>query len=258
MKDYYATLGVAKSASADEIKRAYRRLASQHHPDKGGDTARFQDIEEAYRVLGDPAARQQYDNPQPQFGSPFGAQGFNFNDIFSMFAQGGFPQQHARRNHLRMTVWITLRDAAVGGTRTLSIGTAQGTTNAQIDIPIGISDGDNVQYAGLGPGGTDLVVEFRLRPDPEWERQELNLITNLRVSVFDLICGSDIQITDIYGKELATSIPPNTQPGTMLRLRGRGLRDRHGHQGDAFVRVQAVLPSAIDPEIIAVIEKHRR
>ena len=258
MKDHYATLGVSRSASADEIKRAYRRLASQHHPDKGGDTARFQEIEESYRVLADPESRQQYDNPRPQFNGQFGAQGFNFNDIFSMFAQGGFPNPQARRGHVRMTVWITLRDAAMGGDRTLSLGTTQGVTNVQIEIPVGISDGDNVQYAGLGPGGTDLVVEFRLRPDAEWERQDLNLITNQRVSVFDLMCGTEIKVMDIYGKELATAIPPGTQPGTLLRLRGRGLRNQKSQQGDAFVRVQAVLPTQIDPEIIAVIEKHRR
>lgn len=258
MKDHYATLGVARSASLDEIKQSYRRLASQHHPDKGGDTARFQEIEEAYRVLTDPESRQQYDNPQTQFNGQFGNHGFNFNDIFSMFAPGASPGQHSRRNHVRMTVWIMLRDAALGGTRTLSIGTAQGTANAQIDIPIGISDGDNVQYAKLGPGGTDLVVEFRIRPDPEWERQELNLITNRRISVFDLICGVNLTVTDIYGKDLATVIPPRTQPGSLLRLKGRGLRDQRGVQGDAFVRVQTMLPAEIAPEIIAVIAQHRR
>lgn len=256
--DHYQTLGVDRSASPEDIKRAYRRLASQHHPDKGGDTARFQQIEEAYRVLGNPDARQQYDNPQAQFSHGFGSHPFNFQDVFSMFAQGNFPGHHPRRNHIRMTVWISLRDVAQGGSRTLSIATAQATSNVQVDIPLGLNDGDNVQYAGLGPSGTDLVIEYRIRPDPEWQKQDLDLIANRRVSVFDLICGGDIKITDIYGAELSTTIPANTQPGTMLRLRGRGLRNRSGQQGDALIKVQAILPSRIDPEIVAVIEKHRR
>ena len=77
MKDYYQILGVAREANPDDIKRAYRRLASQHHPDKGGDTHRFQEIEEAYRVLSDPAQRQQYDNPRSGFGMPFGSGGID-------------------------------------------------------------------------------------------------------------------------------------------------------------------------------------
>ena len=83
MKDHYATLGIGRGASDAEIKRAYRRLASQHHPDKGGDTARFQAVEEAYRILSDPAARQEYDNPRPQ--AHFSATGFNLDEIFTMF-----------------------------------------------------------------------------------------------------------------------------------------------------------------------------
>ena len=91
MSDHYATLGVARTATPDEIKRAFRKLASQHHPDKGGDTARFQQIQAAYDVLGDAAKRQQYDNPQPFGGqNPFGQHGFNFD--FSS-GPGGFNFQ---------------------------------------------------------------------------------------------------------------------------------------------------------------------
>lgn len=262
MTDHYATLGVARTATADEIKRAFRKLASQHHPDKGGDTAKFQAIQAAYDVLGDAAKRQAYDNPQPQFQN-FGGQNININDIFSsIFGQhgggfGGFGQ-HPRRSHVRMTLWLALQDVATGGSRTVTIGTQQGAQAVEINIPRGINDSDNVQYEGLGPGGADLVVQFRVRPDPIWERQSLNLITNRKISVFDLILGCSITVKDILGHELALTVPPGTQPGTMLRMKGRGLPDRTGAQGDAFVRVSTELPTNIAPEIREAIQKYHK
>jgi curved DNA-binding protein len=262
MTDHYATLGVARGANQDEIKRAFRKLASQYHPDKGGDTQKFQQIQAAYEVLGDPARRADYDNPRPQFNGFQGFSGHNVNihDLFGqMFGQNNpFAQGVQRRGHVRMSLWIGLLDVATGGTRTVSIGTQQGAQTVEIEIPRGINDGDNVQYEALGPGGADLVVQFRIQPDANWERQGLNLITNRRIDVFDLILGAQLQIRDILGSELSMTVPPGTQPGTMLRLRGRGLPDRHDNQGDAFVRVAAELPLNIAPEIRAVIEKYHK
>jgi len=261
MTDHYTTLGVARDASADEIKRAFRKLASQHHPDKGGDTARFQQIQAAYDVLGDTDKRQQYDNPAPQFNFNAGGSSPNMQDIFSMFTNGmhfgqGFAQ-HPRRNHVRMSLWINLRDVAQGGRRTVTLGTAQGVQGVDISIPIGVNDGDNVQYEGIGPGGSDLVVTYRVQPDANWQRQDLNLITERKVSVWDLIMGADITVTDILGRQLVTGIPANTQPGTLMRLRGQGLRDTKGQTGDLFIRVQAQLPTKIAPEIREAIKNHR-
>lgn len=260
MTDHYATLGVARTASQDEIKRAFRRLASQHHPDKGGDTARFQTIQAAYDVLGDEVKRAAYDNPQPQFGGFGQGQAFNIHDIFGqMFGQANpFGQQGQRRGHVRMSLWINLQDVATGGTRTVTIGTQAGAQAVEINIPRGINDGDNVQYEGLGPGGTDLVVQFRVQNDANWERQGLNLIANRRISVFDLILGCNITVRDILGAELSLSVPAGTQPGTLLRLRGRGLPDRRGAQGDAFVRVSTELPTNIAPEIREAIQKYHK
>jgi curved DNA-binding protein len=257
MTDHYATLGVSKTATADEIKRAFRKLASQHHPDKGGDTATFQKIQGAYDTLGDAAKRAAYDNPPAQHNfSNFG--GAQFNDIFGQMFGGGFPGfNQTRRNHVRVTLWITLHDVATGGARTVSLGTAQGASAVEINIPVGIEDNDNVQYAGIGPSGTDLVVTFKIRPDSQWQRQGQNLIQEQRVNVWDLITGGSVQITDILNNQLQITIPPGTQPGTMLRVRGRGLPNSQGQTGDMFVKVHAVLPAKIAPEILEAIQKYR-
>jgi DnaJ-class molecular chaperone len=261
MTDHYQTLGVARTATQDEIKRAFRKLASQHHPDKGGDTAKFQSIQAAYDTLGDEAKRRAYDNPQPQFsGFPGGAQ-FNMGDIFSqMFGgggMGGFPGQHPRRNHTRMSLWISLQDVATGGRRQVALGSVAGQSTIEIDIPRGIEDGDMVQYQGIAPGGQDLVIEFRVQPNPAFRRDGLNLSMDHRVSVWDMILGGDTTVTNLENNQLVVSIPPLTDNGTTLRLRGRGLRNQKGHQGDLFVRLHAQLPRSITPELLEAIQKHR-
>jgi curved DNA-binding protein len=260
MSDYYATLGVAKTATQDEIKRAFRRLASQHHPDKGGDTAQFQKIQAAYDTLGDAEKRAAYDNPQPQFSgfSSTGGQPFDLHNIFNMFAQGGgFPGSHPRRNHVRMTLWISLADAVRGGAKTVAVSTAAGSTTVQIDIPPGIDDGDNVQYGGIAPGGMDLVVQFRLSPDANWRRDGVNLHTERQVSVWDLILGGDIEITTVQGRTLTFSVAPRTQPGTVIRLRSQGIHTRSGEKGDLLIRLQAKLPDHIPEQILSAVRAHR-
>jgi molecular chaperone DnaJ len=253
--NYYDVLGVPPTATANEIKLAYRRLASQHHPDKGGDTEKFQQIEAAYRVLSDPAQRHQHDNPNP-FGSSNhsrqhpGTQ-FNFNDIFQMFG----TQFSQPRSHARMSLWIGLQDVASPGKRLISVGTSAGTQAIEIEIPNGIMDGDNVQYSGLAPGGQDLVVTFRIKPDGNWQRQGSNLTTTLTATVWQLIAGADVPIVDIRGQKLMLTIPGMTQPGALLRIKGRGVPDRAGNTGDMLVRMATRIPQKISPELMTAIQK---
>jgi DnaJ-class molecular chaperone len=210
MTDYYAALGVPKTATADDIKRAFRRLASQHHPDKGGDTQKFQAIQEAYATLGDEQKRVEYDNPRPQFSGFQGHPGgVNINDIFGqMFGQQfGQQHQHPRRSHVRMTLWISLLDVATGGKRTVSLGTQAGVSAVEIEIPLGINDGDNVQYEGIGPGGSDLVVQFKISPDRTWQRDGLNLLQEIRIDIWDLILGCELTIDTLTGKKLSSQVP---------------------------------------------------
>jgi molecular chaperone DnaJ len=257
MTDYYAALGVPKTATADDIKRAFRRLASQHHPDKGGDTQKFQAIQEAYATLGDDQKRAEYDNPRPQFGGFHGTPGgVNINDIFGQMFGQQFAQQHPRRGHVRMTLWISLLDVATGGRRTVSLGTHAGVSAVEIDIPLAINDGDNVQYEGIGPGGSDLVVQFKVSPDRKWQRDGLNLTMEVKLDIWSLILGGELTIDTLTNKTLTVRVPEHTQPGTSLRLKSQGLRDRSGQVGDIFVRVQASIPANIAPEIIDAIRNH--
>ena len=260
MNNYYQTLGIERGANADEIKRAYRRLASQHHPDKGGDKNKFQEIELAYRTLSDPQTRAQYDNPrsQPGFGFHTANGNFDFESIFDIFgAKFQNPQQQRRAQHAVMTLWITLRDVSQGGRRTISVGTHQGTSAVEIEIPLGINDGDSVQYSGVGPGGIDLVINYRIHPDPKWVRQGLTLQTEHSISIWDLILGCETPIKDILGTNLSLTVPAGTQPGTILRLRGRGLASRAGDAGDLLIKIQAQIPNNIPKELLDQINQLR-
>ena len=263
MQDHYKTLGVDRNATPDTIKRAYRQKASLYHPDKeGGSKTKFQEVEEAYRTLSDPGKRQQYDNP-----SSFGPQGFggfrqhsndfDLDSIFSMFGarfnQGGFQQ--ARR--AQMQLWITLQDVAQGGPRTITVGTQHGTHAVEIEIPRGIEDGDSVQYGSVGPGGMDLVITYRVHPNPKWTRHGQNLITEYSISVWDLILGTEVTVNDILGNQLSLNVPPNTQPGTVLRLRGRGISHRSGETGDLLVKMQGRIPDTISADLLSAIEQNR-
>jgi DnaJ-class molecular chaperone len=255
MQNPYQTLGINQGADANEIKQAYRRLASQHHPDKGGDKVKFQEIQSAYDTLSDPQRRAQHDNPSPF--SNMGGQGFNFESIFDIFGTR-FQHPHQQRvQQARMSLWITLQDVAEGGRKTISVGSQAGNVTVEIEIPLGINDGDTVQYPKTGPMGMDLLITFRIHPNPRWERQGPNLITEQAVSVWDLILGSEIMVRDVLGNTLSLSIPPRTQPGTTFRLRDRGLRQRNGSTGDLLVRVQATIPKNIPESLVDAIAQIR-
>ena len=263
MKDYYSTLGVAKNSTPDQIKQAYRRLASLHHPDKGGDTAQFQEIQEAYAVLSDADKRQQYDNPQPQFsfGGGGGGPAFDFDTIFNIF---GADLRGQRRQSPRLNLWISLADVITGGPRTISLQTGNATSDVVINIPVGIHDNDNIRYPGLAPGGGDLIVNYRIKPDPKWQCNGTNVITEVVIDIWDLILGKDLTIIDILGKELSVRVPAETQPGSILRARGRGLPARSltgdhpaGTAGDLMIRLTARINGPVDSEIIAAIRKFK-
>jgi len=260
--DHYATLGIAKTASPDEIKKAYRRLASKHHPDKGGDTAMFQKIEEAYRTLSDPQKKQEYDNPKPDF------QGFNFGgfgndpsmfsgdmdprDIFAhIFGQrAGNPfANRNQRQVFRTQMAVSLGDAYLGSSQILKIQTPTGQKVITIDIPKGIQTGAQIKYDTVLDNAT-LLVEFHVQPHLKFERRGNDLYCNQKVSVLDLIVGTTVNFITISGKEFEVTIPPKTQPFMQLKIPGQGMPIGNSNQfGDQILLLKPFIPDIIDDEI---------
>lgn len=261
MKDYYSVLGVDKNATDNDIKRAYRRLASQHHPDKGGDKSRFQEVQEAYSVLGDTEQRKRYDNPAMNFSGYTAQSGphFNFNDIFEMFGARIHPDSgFHRQRQQRIQLWISLEDVAAGGPRPVSLATPQGQGTVELEIPAGIDDGDTFNYRNMLPGGGDLMVQYRIRPNSSWRRNNDNVEKDLILSIWDLILGTEIDTATLIGGTVRVMVPAMTQPGTVLRIRGHGLPNKHSKQrGDIMLRVQARLPSDLSPSQLEQISTWR-
>lgn len=250
MNDYYNTLGVARNASAHDIKRAYRRLASQHHPDRGGDTARFQQIEEAYRVLSDAQQRAAYDRPQPQpgFHFDFNHGAFDLNDFF---AQAFGHQRRPQRSQFRTQIWVSLEQVHTGAEHHLRLSNSADVY--RINIPQGVQDGEAVRYTELIPGA-DLTVEFRVHQHPVYQRQGLDLMSVHSVNVLELMAGTTIPVRVIDGQDLAVTVPALTQVSAKLRIAGRGLA-KPGHRGDHYVLIEARLPDKISSELSKAIRQ---
>ena len=255
MNNPYSTLGVAKGATADTIKRAYKEKAKEHHPDRGGDANKFAEISNAYDILKDPNKRAYYDHTgstdqrQQQQRGPFG-----FEDIFSQV----FRQQRQQRPpEARISIVIDLSDSIRGGKRIIGVQTHLGTSNVEIDVPKGIVHGENVRYSKAAPGGLDLVVSFRIRAHPEWQRNGMDMHTETKVDFWTLIIGGDVTVIDVLGKKYDLRIPPRTNPGSVMRLGQCGVfRDRH-NPGDIFVKLIATLPAHIPDEVIETIRKYK-
>jgi DnaJ-class molecular chaperone len=259
MSDHYQTLGVARTATPDEIKKSYRKLASQHHPDKGGDTATFQKIEEAYRILSDPNQRQQYDRPMPQ-GNPFkGFQqapgGFNFNfngdmnDFFGQMFNQHNQRQHNQQPAYRTSIHITLEQSYSGGSQSLRLQTPSSVYAVNVEIPKSVIDGGQMRYDNLIPNAS-LVVEFRVAPHLKFDRKGTDLYCNQQVSVLDLIVGSDFEFTTISGKTLIVRIPPKTQPFMHLKIAGEGMPIPNSSIfGDQIILLKPFVPDIIDDDI---------
>lgn len=259
--DYYHTLGITKNATPDEIKKAYRKLASQHHPDKGGDTVRFQEIQTAYDTLSDPNKRQQYDNPMPQ-GMPggfhFNTNVFDLNDIFAHVFNQQRQQSHFNKQTFRTRVNISLKDAFTGTKSTLKL---QGLSNAKvctIDVPKGITDGSQIKYDNIIDNGI-LIVEFGILPDLKFDRKGNDLYCNVPISVLDLVVGTDIEFTTLSGKTLLVKINPKTQPYMQLKIPGEGMpiygTNTHG---DQIILIKPYVPDTIDQSITDSILRSKK
>ena len=253
----YTILGVAKGATADTIKRAYKEKAKEHHPDRGGDASKFAEVSNAYDILKDPNKRAYYDqtgSTDQQAGFSHHRQGFGFEDIFAQM----FRQSQQQQKEARISISISLKDSLAGGKRIIGIQTQQGNSSVEIDIPRGVVHGENIRYAKAAPGGMDLIVSYRIKADSKWQRHGLDMYTEETVDFWTLIIGGDIKVVDVLGKKYDVRIPPRTNPGVTIRLGSAGVfRDRH-NPGDIFVKIKATIPTNIPEEIINTIKKYQQ
>jgi curved DNA-binding protein len=257
--NYYEKLGVDKSATPDQIKQAYRKLASKFHPDKGGDTAKFQQVEEAYRILSDPQKRSEYDNPPQQMGPNhfhFDFGGGNLHDIFSQFGFGpgspfGRQPQPRRNSDLRTSINLGLQETLVDTLKVLSIKNANNDRqNVDIRIPRGITSGTTIKYPGLGdfmfpnlPNG-DLLVTVNVLQHPSYQVNGLDLTTNLTIDCFQAILGSEQTVVGLDGKTFLIKTPAGCQPNLKLKISGEGLWGfQNDIKGHLFVKVNITIPT---------------
>ncbi len=309
-KDYYEILGVSKTASAEEIKRAYRKLAVKYHPDKNpGDKSaeeKFKQINEAYAVLSDPEKRKQYDafgaegfsqrfSQEDIFrgfdvGDLFRDLGFGTDDIFSRifgaswgrggrragirfggFDFGGFQtpgagyrSEPARGQDLEMVLKVTLEEVAQGAERRISYPVGERTETLSVKIPKGIESGNRLRIPGKGAqspyGGPpgDLYLKLEVLEHPVFEREGRDLTVEKEISFSEAALGTKLLVPTVEGKTLSVKIPPGTQPGSRIRVRGHGLPDMKSQtRGDLYVRIRVTVPSKLTKSQKELIQQLR-
>jgi len=297
-QDPYLELGVPRTASADELRRAFRKLAKQHHPDKNqGNKAaeeKFKRVSAAFDLLGDEDKRKKFDageidadgretfrgyggagagggNPFGQ-GSPFGQGGgprgggaqfedVDLSDILGeMFGGrggrggGGFSQRGA---DVRTKLDIDLEEAIAGARRRIAF--SDGRT-LDITIPKGAADGQVLRLKGQGSpgraGAGDALIELAIRPHPVFKREGDNLAMDLPVSAPDAVLGGKVEAPTPDGP-VTLSIPPGSNSGSTLRLKGRGMPGPTGKRGDLMARLIVTLPEHPDAELTKFAETWR-
>jgi curved DNA-binding protein len=263
--DYYSTLGLKRGASDEEIKKAYRSMAMKHHPDRGGDERKFKEISQAYEFLSDPQKKKIIDlggdpGQQQSFrnqGSPFEFH-FGTEDLNDLFGNFGFGSRGAlRRNKtLSINVEISLEDVLNGKSINAEVGVPGGRKKMiTIEIPGGIEHGQQIRYGGMGdnsipdvrPG--DLIVNVLISRHPSFRREGDSLIFEKSISAWDAMLGTNLDIITLDGKNLSITIPPGTQPETVLSCRGEGLPNvRSRQRGNLLVKVKVSIPKNLSIE----------
>jgi curved DNA-binding protein len=287
--DYYAVLGLEKNAGADQVKKAYRKLALKYHPDKNPDDKkaeeRFKEISEAYAVLSDPEKKQQYD----QYGDAAFHQRFSqedifrnadFGDIFREFGFGGgggddiFSQMFGGRGtHHRprprkgqdylMRITIPFRQAILGGERRIDLDRNGQNEQLQVRIPVGVEPGQKLRISGKGaaspnggPNG-DLILEINITRDSRFRREGKNLFTTVKIPFTDACLGSTATVETLEESK-RIKVKPGTQSGSKIRLKGFGVPARAGKaNGDLYAVIDIEVPQELSEEQKDLIEKLR-
>ena len=290
MKNYYSVLEVPKNASDDEIKKAYRKLAMQYHPDRNeGDhkaEERFKAVSEAYAVLGDKKKRNQYD----QIGSEGFHQKFSQDDIFRDFdineilsdfgfgsrgdnpfqrqGRGGFGNPFSQRKSpprkpqiepVKKECTITFEEAALGCQRTISIARDGNNEQTNVKIPPGVTHGKIVRFLGKGQMPItqnrrgDLHLLINVLPHPLFKREGRDVVVNKVIKLTQALLGSTIEVETLSGIK-SVKIPPGTQSNTKMRLKGVGIKFSTGVFGDQLVRVIIKVPKELTQEQIPHVQ----
>jgi molecular chaperone DnaJ len=268
-KDFYKTLGVDKKAGADEIKKKYRALARDLHPDKTkGDAAKedkFKAVSEAYEILSDEKKRAEYDEARslyerggfrpPQGGGPgadfsdmFG--GGNPQDIFANLFGGGGRRGPRKGQDLQTEATISFRESIFGTTLDLRLATDRGQAqNISARVPVGVNDGAKIRVKGKGAAGEagpgDLFILLTVKPHPIFSRAGENLTLNLPVTFTEATLGADIKVPTLNGEDVTVRIAPGTSNGRTLRVKGRGIV-KGSTTGDLLVTIQVQVPQRVN------------
>jgi len=252
--DYYSVLGVSKTASQDEIKQAYRKLAMKHHPDRtGGSSDVLSKINSAYEVLGDPAKRAEYDNPQPRYTSN------NFEDIFK---QGFYRQQVKRNRNVALQAEISLADVISGKQLYANYRLYSGREEmVEISVPAGVNDGTVLHLRNFGddsvPGPRgDLLIKIKVRPEKNWGRQDNNLVLLYELDALEMILGTKVVVNTLDGKNIEVRIPQGTQTDTKFSIREYGIPDRRtGKRGNLYIHIIPKIPRINDEKLLQQLRK---
>ncbi|MCK5867365.1 MAG: DnaJ domain-containing protein [Mycoplasmataceae bacterium] len=267
-RDYYEVLGVPKNAQQQEIKRAFRKLAMKFHPDRNKDDGaeeKFKEVNEAYEILSDQDKRTKYD----QFGhSAFdgnqghgGFGGFgDFNDIFSSFFGGKRANPNAPRKgqDMQMRTTITFEESVFGKTIDQAlykyVNGERKSVDTEIKVPSGIEDGQQIRLTGFGGNGDndgpngDLFILISVKPHKRWVRAHDDIVTDLDVSIFDIIDEKLLEVPTPYGIE-SIQLKNNVQNGEIFTIRDKGFPSlRYNHNGNFLTRINIYIPKMNEKE----------
>jgi len=276
-KDFYKVLGVDKKAAADEIKKKYRALARDLHPDKTkGDAEKeekFKAVSEAYEILSDTKKRAEYDEARSLFErggfrSPLGGgfQGGDFSDVFGsgnpqdIFANlfGGGRRGPRKGQDLQTEATITFRESVFGTTLDLRLATDRGQAqNISARVPTGVNDGAKIRVKGKGAAGEagpgDLFIQLHVKPHPIFSRKGENLLITLPVTFTEAALGADIKVPTMSEDDVTVRIAPGTPNGRTLRVKGRGIT-KGSTTGDLLVTVEVQVPQRVDGKALEALK----